>query len=199
MFPSFFHTWYNWIMHETNISTKMKLVEAARKCMQKTSVEDLTVKQICDAVPVSRQSFYRCFKDKYDLINWYFDRILKESFHQMGSGRTIRESLVRKFTYIQEEYTFFRAAFSTDTQNNLRDHDFDMIFAFYQDLIERKSGKPLQDRLKDVLEMYCSASVYMTVKWVMHDLPVSPEALAETMISGMPQELEKTFQEYGLM
>lgn len=80
----------------------MKLVEAARKCMQKTSVEDLTVKQICDAVPVSRQSFYRCFKDKYDLINWYFDRILKESFHQMGSGRTIRESLVRKFSYIQE-------------------------------------------------------------------------------------------------
>lgn len=74
-----------------------------------------------------------------------------------------------------------------------------MISAFYQDLIERKSGKPVQDHIKDVLEMYCYASVYMTVKWVMHDLPVSPEALAETMISGMPQELEKNFKQYSLM
>lgn len=186
-------------MTETNTSTKLKLVEAARTCMQKTPVEQLTVRQICQEAQMSRQSFYRCFQDKYDLINWYFDRILNESFHQMGNGRNIRESLILKFSYIKQEYTFFHAAFSTDTQNNLRDHDFDMIFAFYQNLIQEKSGKPVQDHVKDVLEMYCSASVYMTVKWVMHDLPSSPEELAQTMISGMPMELEKVFIQCNLM
>ena len=27
---------------------------------------------------VTRQTFYRNFQDKYDLINWYFDKILIE-------------------------------------------------------------------------------------------------------------------------
>lgn len=30
---------------------------------------------------------YRNFKDKYDLINWYFDKILLESFEHMGEGK----------------------------------------------------------------------------------------------------------------
>ena len=62
----------------------------------------------------------------------YFDRILNESFKQMGKGTTIRESLVLKFRYIQQEQLFFRAAFSYDDQNNLTDHDFEMIFDFYK-------------------------------------------------------------------
>lgn len=40
-------------------------------------------------------NLYRNFQDKYDLINWYFDKILIESFHQMGEGSTVYESLVK--------------------------------------------------------------------------------------------------------
>ena len=31
-----------------------------------------------------KTDFYRNFQDKYDLINWYFDKILLESFEHMG-------------------------------------------------------------------------------------------------------------------
>lgn len=56
---------------------KYKLAEAMKNCMKTTSVENITVKQIVDVCGVSRQSFYRNFIDKYDLINWYFDRLLE--------------------------------------------------------------------------------------------------------------------------
>ena len=48
--------------------------------------------------------FYRNFLDKYDLINWYFDKLLVKSFEHMGQGKTVYDALVKKFTYIQEEY-----------------------------------------------------------------------------------------------
>lgn len=67
----------------------------------------ITVKEIVETCGLTRQTFYRNFQDKYDLINWYFDKILLESFEHMGEGRTVYESLVNKFEYIQMEQLFF--------------------------------------------------------------------------------------------
>lgn len=66
-----------------NNDIKYKLANAMKECMFSSPVEKITVKEICDTCGVTRQTFYRNFQDKYDLINWYFDKILIESFHQM--------------------------------------------------------------------------------------------------------------------
>ena len=96
-----------------DVSEKMKykLANAMKELLVHTPVDKITVKQIVDQCDVTRPTFYRHFKDKYDLINWYFDKILLESFEHMGEGRTVYESLVNKFEYIQMEQLFFRAAF----------------------------------------------------------------------------------------
>lgn len=84
--------------------TKYRLARAMKECMKSTSVENITVKQITENCGLTRQTFYRNFLDKYDLINWYFDKLLVKSFEHMGQGKTVYDALVKKFTYIQEEY-----------------------------------------------------------------------------------------------
>lgn len=74
--------------------------------------------------------FYRNFQDKYDLINWYFDKLLLESFAQMGDGLTVYEGLTRKFEFIQKERVFFAGAFRSDDHNSLREHDYELILDF---------------------------------------------------------------------
>ena len=83
--------------------TKYRLARAMKECMKSASVEKITVTEIVETCGVTRQTFYRNFQDKYDLINWYFDRILLESFQHMGEGKTAYEGLVNKFHYIEEE------------------------------------------------------------------------------------------------
>lgn len=184
---------------KANDITKLKLAYAMRNCMEKATVEDITVRQICQEGQLSRQTFYRCFTDKYDLINWYFDRILNESFQQMGKGKNIQESLILKFDYIQQERLFFKAGFASDKQNNLTEHDFQMIFSFYKNLIYEKSGVPLESVMSDILEMYCHASVYMTVKWIMNGYQLSSGALANVMVEAMPQRLEMLFRKLEIL
>ena len=65
--------------------TKYRLAEAAKKCMAASGTDAMTVTQIVQTCGVTRQTFYRNFQDKYDLINWYFDKLLLESFAQMGA------------------------------------------------------------------------------------------------------------------
>ena len=178
---------------------KYRLADAMKVCMKKMPVEKITVKEIVEACGTTRQTFYRNFQDKYDLINWYFDKILLESFQHMGEGDTVKEGLLNKFRYIEEEQLFFHAAFKTDEQNCLKQHDFELILDFYTRQIEEKTGRPMDEKIKFMLEMYCQGSVYMTTQWVLGDMKKRPEKMAENLVKAMPAELETLFKKLELL
>ena len=179
--------------------TRYVFAQAIKDLIKMTSLDKITVTDIVIRSGMTRQTFYRHFKDKYDLVNWYFDKILQESFEHMGEGRTVYEGLVNKFHYIQEERLFFKAAFKNDAQNNLRDHDFHLILAFYTERIEGKTGKKMPEHLRFLLEMYCQGSIYMTVQWVLGKIKGSPEEMAESLVDAMPAELGDVFRKLELL
>lgn len=178
---------------------KYRLADAMKQCMKTAPVEKITVKEIVEACGITRQTFYRNFKDKYDLINWYFDKILLESFEHMGEGETIYEGLVNKFCYIRQEKMFFRVAFKNDDQNCLRDHDFQLILQFYTEKIEQNTQRQISDRVRFLLEMYCHGSIYMTVQWLLGQWKGTPEELASLLVAAMPEELSAMFKKLILL
>ena len=179
--------------------TKYRLAYAMKECMETVLVENITVKQITEKCGLTRQTFYRNFMDKYDLINWYFEKLLTKSFEHMGQGKTVYDALVKKFTYIQEEQTFFAAAFRYDEQNSLREHDFQLILEFYENLICEKTGKVSEENIHYLLEMYCQSSIYMTVKWVTGEVTCTPEELASILVDGMPGKLTEIFEKLAIL
>ena len=179
--------------------TKYRLAEAAKKCMAASGTDAMTVTQIVQTCGVTRQTFYRNFKDKYDLINWYFDKLVLQSFEQIGVGHTVGESLTQKFEFIRSEKAFFTEAFRSDDYNSVKEHDFELILQFYISLIARKTSRPLSEELEFLLEMYCRGSVYMTEKWVLGGMKDSPEQMSYKLVEAMPPKLEKVFSELGLL
>ena len=179
--------------------SRYRLARSMKECMKHASVESITVKQITENCGLTRQTFYRNFLDKYDLINWYFDKLLMKSFEHMGQGKTIYDALVKKFTYIKEEQNFFAAAFRYDRQNSLREHDFKLILAFYENLIREKSGRPASPEIHFLLEMYCQGSITMTVKWVLGGMDLTPSQFAGLLVRAMPAALRDLFLELHLL
>lgn len=179
--------------------TKYRLARAMKECMKSTSVENITVKQITEECGLTRQTFYRNFLDKYDLINWYFDKLVLQSFEQIGVGHTVGESLTQKFEFIRSEKAFFTEAFRSDDYNSVKEHDFTLILQFYMSLIARKTSRPLSEELEFLLEMYCRGSVYMTEKWVLGGMKDSPAQMSYKLVEAMPPKLEKVFSELGLL
>ena len=189
------------MINEAGKGEKMKyrLARSMKECMKTMSVDNITVKQITENCGVTRQTFYRNFMDKFDLINWYFDKLLAKSFEHMGMGKTVYDALVKKFTYIQKEKAFFAAAFRYDKQNSLREHDFDLILAFYENLIHEKSGSPVSPEMHFLLEMYCQGSITMTVKWVLTGMDLTPSEFAALLVRAMPEDLKKLFRNLQLL
>lgn len=179
--------------------TKYKLADSIKACMKTTPVDKITVKDIVEGCGLTRQTFYRNFKDKYDLINWYFDKLVLQSFEQIGMGNTVGESLTQKFDFIRGEKAFFTEAFRSDDYNSVKEHDFELILQFYKNLIARKTSRPLGEELDFLLEMYCRGSVYMTEKWVLGGMKDSSRKLADTLVEAMPPKLAEVFRELDLL
>ena len=65
----------------------------------------ITVTQITKESNLTRQTFYRNFEDKEDLVNWYFEKLCLDSFKEMADQTTLKEALIKKFTFIQTKTT----------------------------------------------------------------------------------------------
>lgn len=180
-------------------STKYKLADSVKQCMKTTPVDRITVKDIVEGCNLTRQTFYRNFKDKYDLINWYFDKLVQQSLGKIETGSTVRDSLARKFAFILEEKAFFCGAFRSDDQNSLKEHDFELILQFYHNLIARRMSRPLEEELQFQLELYCRGSVYMTVQWVLGGMKDTPHQMADKLVDAIPPKLAEVFATLGLL
>lgn len=178
---------------------KYRLAQAVKECMKTTPVDKITIREIVETCDTTRQTFYRNFQDKYDLINWYFDKLLMESFAHMGEGKTVYEGLVRKFDYIREERIFFAGAFRSDDHNSLKEHDFELILSFYLNLIKEKTRREPEEEMRFLLEMYCRGSIYMTVKWVLGGMKKTPEEMARLLVDAMPEPVSRLFAELKLL
>ncbi len=169
------------------------------RSLKNNKISDISVSDICNETGVSMQTFYRHFRDKEDLINWSIDVILENSFKHMGKGVSLNDALNRKLDYIKEERVLFNKAFKMDNQNNMREHDFELIYAFYKNMIESKNGEKISDEMDFVLKMYCQGSVDMTADWVLGGGESKVSTVVDNLIAAMPYKLSLLFEELNLI
>lgn len=175
--------------------TRYKLAEAMKRLMESQPLEKITVTQITELCDTTRPTFYRYFKDKYDLINWYFDKLAQKSFKQMGVSLSLREALLKKFEFMTLEKKFFSEAFSCEEQNNLIDYDYEMIYQFYCDFIRKSAPVEFTPDIEFLLRMYCRGSICMTADWAKSGMRLPPERMADLLIDALPPRLSELFRD----
>mgnify|MGYP000646308786 CR=1 FL=1 len=67
--------------------TKVDISTALTTLLAKKAIDDITVREIVELCEIRRQTFYYHFQDKYDLINWYFDKICRLKSRTLSAGR----------------------------------------------------------------------------------------------------------------
>ena len=174
-----------------NEETLFLFAKAIKSLIKKQPLDKITVTDIVSTAGKTRQTFYRHFQDKYDLVNWYFEKLVLKSFEEMNQGGTLQEALNLKFAFIEQEHAFFKEAFKSNDYNNLIHYDFCCIYDFYKEYKNKNTGKTLSSDIDFLLKMYCRGSVDMTVEWVLNDMPISKEDIVTYLIEAIPDKLKE--------
>lgn len=82
---------YNSCMNDT----KLTIANALLILLKTQSLNKITVTQITKEANLTRQTFYRNFEDKEDLVNWYFEKLCLDSFKEMADQTTLKEALIK--------------------------------------------------------------------------------------------------------
>ena len=167
-----------------NEETLFLFAKAIKSLIKKQPLDKITVTDIVSTAGKTRQTFYRHFQDKYDLVNWYFEKLVLKSFEEMNQGGSLQEALNLKFA-------FFKEAFKSNDYNNLIHYDFCCIYDFYKNYIYKNTGKTLSSDIDFLLNMYCRGSVDMTVEWVLNDIPIKKEEIVSYLIEAIPDKLKE--------
>lgn len=173
-----------------NEETLLLFAKAIKSLIKTQPLDKITVTGIVFQAGKTRQTFYRHFQDKYDLVNWYFEKLVLKSFEEMRQGGSLQEALNLKFAFIEQEHAFFKEAFKSNDYNNLIHYDFCCIYDFYKKFIYKKTGKDLSKDIDFLLNMYCRGSVDMTVDWVLNDMPIKKEEIVQYLMDAIPDKLE---------
>lgn len=174
-----------------NEDTVFLFAKAIKTLIKKQPLDKITVTDIVSTAGKTRQTFYRHFQDKYDLVNWYFEKLVLKSFEEMNQGGTLQEALNLKFAFIEQEHAFFKEAFKSNDYNNLIHYDFCCIYDFYKEYIRKNTGKTIPSDIDFLLKMYCQGSVDMTVEWVLNDMPILKEEIVNYLIDAIPDKLKE--------
>ena len=182
---------YNSYMNDT----KLTIANALLNLLKTQPLHKITVTQITKESNLTRQTFYRNFEDKEDLVNWYFEVLADKAFLQIGNSETLREGLTKKFEFIYHDRVFFKEAFKSKDYNNVENYDYNCILTFYQNIIKRKLGNNIPSDIEFLLEMYCHGSITMTVDWATEGYKLKPEELADMLIEALPPKLDELLRD----
>lgn len=172
---------------------KWHIFHTLGKLLEVNTLDKLSVKDICKACNISRQTFYRHFPDKYSIVNWHFDLLSEDTLKQIGRTLTWYQAHVKLFTYFYNERTVYTRAYSKD-YNALDRYAYRQASKiFIETLTEYKKINPTQKLLfqADAAALLCSI---LSSKWIFGGMKETPDEIATLLDAVLPQELKSILE-----
>lgn len=182
-----------------------QIFEACERLLEQMSFEDLTVKDICREMGISRPTFYRYFSDKFEIAQWRWDRAGEEYLRECGRSLGWYESNYLMLKTFADHAAFFSKALcvgETQDVNAGINHGYRRRVEFLEETVRNLNPMVLTEDVKFQIAFFTDAESRSIVQWAKNGMHLSAEQLARRLESCVPRELhdliERARQEYPI-
>ena len=173
-------------------TTKELLAESFREVAERKNIDKITVRDITENCGYSPATFYRQFKDKYDLIAWDYTRELKAILSgENGSGTDWRTVLHGSAGFFHERKTYLANLFlHTSGLESFLAYMQETNYQSLRNLAETASGEPMDAMAERYLRVYALGTAQFTCEWILGKWEASAEELAMVYEQTLPAPLQ---------
>ena len=180
-------------------TTKEILAESFRELAETRSVDKITIQEIVDNCDYSPATFYRHFRDKYDLIAWDYVHRTTVIMDKIGiDGYEWKDTL--------SDATAFYLKNKEYIQNLLKNTSGHDAFVRYMSeaniehlskfILKQSGQKQLDDDTAIYVRVYCSGTVQTVCEWIMDRIQCDPDHLADLFEQSLPSPLKELLYNY---
>ena len=173
--------------------TKQHIWESFYKLSESIPFEKLTVERIIAHSGVSKATFYRHFRDKYDVLN-YNSLAVAERLIGWRKSKNWKEFLLLMFHEIEADLEYYRRAFKSSGQNAhsrfLYEYSFGVVKGCY---LKANEKEELTQREHYMIAHYCHGCVDCLEDWIRSAKRLCAEEMAQLYYEAMPVCLRETW------
>ncbi|MBQ6503472.1 MAG: TetR/AcrR family transcriptional regulator C-terminal domain-containing protein [Flexilinea sp.] len=170
------------------------LAESFRELAESKPVDKITVPNIIENCGYSKTTFYRLFKDKYDLIAWDYAKRQKEIMDQVGNaGYEWKTTLLEGAFLFNDQRDYLKnLLLHTSGYDSFSRYMKELHFDSLSKCVLDVSGETELDvKTEMYVRTYCQGTVDLICDWIMGTYQVTPEELAEVLENCLPVPLHK--------
>jgi len=179
-------------------TAKEILADSFLELAGQVGVDKITVKAIVENCGYSQATFYRQFKDKYDLIAWEYSRRVSAIMDRVGAGEyPWRQTTLEGALYFQSHREYLANLFMHTTGlDSFVFHMVELNYRHLRDCVVRALGGEMPDEKTEMyLRAYCHGTVDLTCEWVLGKYKASAQDLAEVFENCLPAPLRPLLYE----
>lgn len=169
--------------------TKATILDSFNNLIKKKSFDSITIEMIVKEAGISRTTFYRYFKDKYDVMNYNFQQVLEEYFNKENVD-TFEDLFYIFFKIGKEKWSTMTNMFDSSGANSLNKFITETCYSAAILTLGNRIGfdniTP-QDRLQ--ISVFCHGVPETFLEWVNGEYDMSPKDAAEAAIPIIPPKL----------
>lgn len=169
--------------------TRNHIVQAFNRLISKMDFEQITAIKIADEANISKSTFYRYFKDKYEVMNYNYKSLLDQLL-QLESCKDYRTLFYHLFYIAEKEWADLRHAFSTVGVNSFSNFIFEysrMTALTITKMNRNGSGFTAAEELQ--IDVFCNGISYMYMKWTYGKYRCPASEAADALFELMPETL----------
>ena len=158
------------------------------------SIDKITIQEIVDNCGYSPATFYRNFKDKYDLIAWEHTRSVAEIVAQTGA----EDYLWKQTLYDGARLYYENRDYLVNLLQHTSGHDSFMRYmaeincAALEKYIRSVNGdQGLTHEEMMYVKLYCYGFVGLACEWILGQIDTTTEEIAEVYEQSIPDPLKK--------
>ena len=175
-------------------TSKEILAESFREVAERKNIDKITVKDITENCGYSPATFYRQFRDKYDLIAWDYTRELESILSGLDGSKTEwQNALICVVHFFHNRKSYLANLFlHTSGLESFIAYMQEVHFQSLKAIVEKASGSPSIDALTEMyIRLYILGTAQFTCEWILGKFEATAEELAMVYTQTFPMPLQK--------
>ena len=159
---------------------------------RKKPIDKITVSDIIGNCGYSTATFYRHFKDKYDLIVWAYTQSVSRTMDQIGKdGYPWNQTLLEgAMSFDANREVFANLLLHTSGHDAFISQMTEINYqALRAQILKSADKKNLDEQTDMYVRMYCMGTVCLTCDWILKRYHATAAEMAEVYENCLPQPL----------
>lgn len=170
-----------------------RITHACLELLNTTSLESLRAQDIMVKAGVSRSTFYRLFLDKYEVVNWVYQKQVEEIIRDMPDLKSWKEWTFIIHDYMREHKQFFRNIASYRGQNSFEE----FLCNYFMGNVKRTSGHIIEKMTGEqqyAVYAFSLVGAHATVDWILNGFQPDDATLLRLLDACIPSCIRMLYE-----